>query len=45
MFVLLGDAERIRESIQKYGPVTDFSITEPSFIIPESTEEDDSSDD
>ena len=42
VFVLLGDAEKIRESIQKYGPVTDFSITEPSFVIPEPAEEADS---
>ncbi len=33
VFVLLGDAEQIRESVQKYGPVTEHSITEPSFAI------------
>ncbi len=42
VFVLLGDAELIRESVQKYGPVTDFSITEPSYVIPESADEADS---
>ncbi len=42
VFVLVGDAELIRESIQKYGPVTEVSITEPSFIIPEPAEEADS---
>lgn len=30
-FVFLGDAELIRESVSKYGPVTEFAITEPSF--------------
>ncbi len=45
VFVLLGDAELIRESVQKYGPVTDFSITEPTFVIPESADEADSEDD
>ena len=42
VFVLLGDAEQIRESIQKYGPVTEFSITEPTFVVPESAGEADS---
>ena len=31
VFVLLGDAELIRDSIMKYGPVTEMSITEPHF--------------
>jgi len=31
VFVLLGDAELIRESIGKYGPVTELAITEPRF--------------
>ena len=31
VFVLLGDAESIRESITKYGPVTELPITEPHF--------------
>ena len=31
VFVLLGDAELIRESITKYGPVTELPITEPRF--------------
>lgn len=45
VFVLLGDAEQIRESIQKYGPVTEFPIAEPSFAVPESAAEADSADD
>ncbi len=31
VFVLLGDAELIRDDIQKYGPVTELAITEPRF--------------
>ena len=31
VFVLLGDAELIREDIAKYGPVTELAITEPRF--------------
>ena len=31
VFVLLGDAELIREAITKYGPVTEISITTPRF--------------
>ena len=31
VFVLIGDAELIRDSITKYGPVTEMSITEPNF--------------
>ena len=31
VFVLIGDAEKIREAVAKYGPVTEISITEPRF--------------
>lgn len=31
VFVLLGDAEAIREQAARYGPVTEISITEPRF--------------
>ena len=31
VFVLLGDAELIREDIAKYGPVTEIAITDPRF--------------
>lgn len=31
VFVLLGDGNQIRESVTKYGPVTEMSITEPRF--------------
>ena len=31
VFVLIGDAAAIRESVSKYGPVTEMSITEPRF--------------
>jgi len=31
VFVLIGDAERIRDDVAKYGPVTEMSITEPRF--------------
>jgi zinc protease len=32
VFVVIGDAELIREDIAAYGPVTEMSITEPRFI-------------
>ena len=31
VFVLLGDAELIREEVSKYGPVIEMPITEPHF--------------
>jgi len=31
VFVLIGDAELVRESVSQYGPVTEMSITEPRF--------------
>jgi predicted Zn-dependent peptidase len=31
VFVLIGDAELIRESVSQYGPVTEIAITEPRF--------------
>lgn len=31
VFVLIGDAELIRESVGQYGPVTEIAITEPRF--------------
>lgn len=31
VFVLIGDAELIRESVSQYGPVTEMPITKPSF--------------
>lgn len=31
VFVILGDAETIREQVAQYGPVTELSITEPRF--------------
>ena len=31
VFILIGDADAIREDVAKYGPVTEFSITEPRF--------------
>jgi predicted Zn-dependent peptidase len=31
VFVVLGDAELIRDDIAKYGPITEMSITEPRF--------------
>lgn len=34
LFVLLGDAEHIRDDVAKYGPVTEVSITEPYFRLP-----------
>ncbi len=39
VYVLLGDAEQIREAVQKYGPVTEFSITEPTYAVPVSATE------
>lgn len=33
VFVLIGDAELIREDVAKYGPVTEVSITEPRFRV------------
>jgi len=34
VFVLIGDASAIRDDVAKYGPVTEVSITEPSFTPP-----------
>ena len=31
VFILVGDADAIREDVAKYGPVTELSITEPRF--------------
>lgn len=31
VFVILGDAEQIREQVAKYGPVTELAISEPRF--------------
>ena len=31
VFVIIGDAELIRDDIAKYGPVTEMAITEPRF--------------
>ena len=31
VFILIGDADQIREAVAKYGPVTEMSITEPQF--------------
>ena len=31
VFVIIGDAEQIREQVAKYGPVTEMSITDPRF--------------
>ena len=31
VFILIGDAELIREDVAKYGEVTEMSITEPQF--------------
>lgn len=36
VFVIIGDADRIREAVAKYGEVTEMSITEPSFRVPSS---------
>ncbi|MGB5687879.1 MAG: pitrilysin family protein [Woeseiaceae bacterium] len=30
-FILIGDADRIREAVAKYGEITEMSITDPSF--------------
>ncbi len=40
VFVLLGDADAIRDSIAKYGPLTEAAITEPRFRIPSSAQQD-----
>ena len=32
--VLVGDAADIRESVRKYGPLTEMKITDPSFVAP-----------
>ena len=31
VFTIIGDAEKIREQVAKYGPVTEMSITDPRF--------------
>ena len=31
VFVILGDAERVRDAVSLYGPVTELAITEPHF--------------
>jgi hypothetical protein len=31
VFVIIGDAEEIREQVAKYGPVTEMPITDPRF--------------
>ena len=31
VFVIVGDAEKIRDDVARYGPVTEMSITEPHF--------------
>jgi len=31
VFVVLGDAELIRDDVAKYGPITEIAITEPRF--------------
>ncbi len=40
VFVLIGDAERIRDSVAKYGSVTEMSITEPTFRTAVSEQDD-----
>ena len=35
VFVLIGDADAIRDDVAKYGPVTEISITEPGFTAPQ----------
>ena len=40
VFVLLGDAAAIRDSITKYGPVTEVAITEPRFRVTATPEPD-----
>lgn len=37
-FVLIGNADAIREAAAKYGPVTEMKITDPTFDAPESEE-------
>jgi len=39
VFVLIGDADRIRDAAAKYGTVTEMSITEPVFRPPASPED------
>ena len=34
VFVIIGDADVIRNDVAKYGPVTEMSITEPHFRAP-----------
>jgi hypothetical protein len=34
VFVIIGDAEKVRDDIAKYGAVTEMSITEPRFTPP-----------
>ena len=34
VFVIIGDADTIRDEVAKYGEVTQMSITEPSFRVP-----------
>jgi zinc protease len=31
VIVLIGDAAKIRDTVQKYGPVTEMKITDPRF--------------
>jgi predicted Zn-dependent peptidase len=39
VFVLLGDAAVIRELVGEYGPVSEMSITEPRFRLPDGGDE------
>ena len=39
VLVLLGDAEKIREAVTQYGPVTEMAITEPAFRVPPAAED------
>jgi hypothetical protein len=39
VLVLLGDAEKIREAVTQYGPVTEMAITEPTFRVPPAAED------
>ena len=32
VFVVLGDAELIRDAVAKYGPITEMAITDPRFL-------------
>jgi hypothetical protein len=34
VYVLLGDADAIRDAVAKYGAVTELPITEPYFRVP-----------